>query len=1226
MSLLDQWFVDSASEGMQVFGQHEPALVLLSVLIAVLTSAMALQLAGVARVSQNRFHRQLAIATGAVALGGGVWSMHFIGMLAFQLCATVRYDPLITLASVLPSLFASWVALSLLSLRRLSAVQLIGGGVLVGAGIGAMHYSGMAAMQMAPLLRYDPWMFALSILVAVVLAVLALWVRFGLREHFSKGQALSLAALVMGLAISGMHYTGMAAARFVGIEEFSQARSVEGSFYLALAVAMATLALSMLVATVNGLLRYRDLYRQMQGSQSRMAAVLDTAVDGIITIDERGQILAVNPSVERLFGWGSEELIGQNIRMLMPEPHRSQHDGYLSHFKESGEARIIGVGREIEGLHKDGQLLPLRLAIGRAELPGQVLYVGFVSDISQRKAMEKAVRESEQQYRSLIGNIPGVAFRCLLDDDWSMLFISDAVAVLTGWPAKDFTERRKSIAELFHPDDRPRIAEEVLQAVHAGRSYAIEYRLYDRLGREHWIWESGSAVCDEAGEPRWIDGVLLDQTENKRRNAEYEGKVTAISKAMALIEFDLAGHILSINDNALQLFGYATASELLGQHHRVLCDPQYAASDEYAQFWTELRAGRFSRGEYRRFGKAGQEVWIQATYNPILDIDGQPFKVVKLATDLTPRRLMEQELRTARDRAEQAAAARSSFLANMSHEIRTPMNAVIGFTELLLDTSLDDAQRRHLRTVQQASRSLLGLLNDILDTAKLDRGAIELETLDFSLRELCEQVCDTHRLTAERKGLELHLEYPEALGEHFKGDPLRLQQVLSNLLGNAVKFTEQGSVRLQVSGAPGAVRFIVHDTGIGIAADRLERIFDPFAQADASMSRRFGGTGLGTTISRQLVELMGGRILVESELGIGSRFIVDLPLPAGQGTERVRERRQTPRLPLLKILAADDVEQNLELLVLNLQRLGHQLITVGDGEAAVEMFTREAFDLVLMDVQMPGTDGLEASRRIRAWEQARQSGPVPIIALTASVLERDRQEALDAGMNGCAGKPLDMPALLAEMASVLGLSNGSSVSVAAANKAKGLFDWTRGARLWGGPLQMAAAIARFLEEQAVAEPLRALLRAPGLADLEARAHRLRGVAANLGLVQLSHTAFSLEQAARAGAAERCAELIDAWHEAFEAVRLALPLQPEAQTAAMLVSADPQHVRQALDSLIAELERGSLDDAALCVLEQSVQLSGDGVRAVRQAIDDFEFEQALEHLQRIRQQLKREIGE
>src|SRR5690606_33010222 len=360
-------------------------------------------------------------------------------------------------------------------------------------------------------------------------------------------------------------------------------------------------------------------------------------------------------------------------------------------------------------------------------------------------------------------NIPGVSFRCLLDRNWSMLFISDAVQTLTGYSADDFISGRCSIADMYHPDDYQPIADQVAEAIEQGRNYSVEYRLFDREGREHWVWESGSAVCDEQGVPRWIDGVLIEQTETKRRNAEYEGKVTAISKAMALVEYDLDGNILDINDNALALFGYER-EEVLGQHHAMFCPPELVASDAYRQVWAELRAGHLRAGEYRRIAKGGREVWIQASYNPILDTDGKPFKVVKLATDLTPRRVMEQDLRAARDRAEAAAAARSSFLANMSHEIRTPMNAIIGFTDLLLETPLSADQRRHLSTVQHSSRSLLGLLNDILDTAKLDRGAIELEQLDFSLRELCEQVVATQRLAAESKGLQLHLDYPGTVG------------------------------------------------------------------------------------------------------------------------------------------------------------------------------------------------------------------------------------------------------------------------------------------------------------------------------------------------------------------------------------------------------------------------------------------------------------------------------
>src|SRR5690606_20746921 len=265
--------------------------------------------------------------------------------------------------------------------------------------------------------------------------------------------------------------------------------------------------------------------------------------------------------------------------------------------------------------------------------------------------------------------------------------------------------------------------------------------------------------------------------------------VTAISKAMALIEYDLDGDILDINDNALALIGY-TREEVIGRHHALFCTPALVDRDASRHIWTELRAGLLHTGEYQRLAKGGREVWIQASYNPILDTDGRPFKVVKLATDLTPRRVMEQDLRAARDRAEAAAAARSSFLANMSHEIRTPMNAIIGFTDLLLVPPLSPDQRRHLRTVQHSSRSLLGLLNDMHDTAPLDRDGIELDQLAFSLRELCAQVVATQRLAAESKAPQRHLDYARTVGDSFSSDSLRLQQVLTNLLGNAVKFTQ----------------------------------------------------------------------------------------------------------------------------------------------------------------------------------------------------------------------------------------------------------------------------------------------------------------------------------------------------------------------------------------------------------------------------------------------------
>ncbi len=384
----------------------------------------------------------------------------------------------------------------------------------------------------------------------------------------------------------------------------------------------------------------------------------------------------------------------------------------------------------------------------------------------------------------------------------------------------------------------------------------IEYRIIDRSGREHWVSESACAVRGAGGQVDWLDGVIIDITDNKRRSAEFEGVVDAISRSLAVIELDLEGRILHANPNFLDMTGYRL-DELVGQQHAILCAADEPESPAYEQLWEALRQGTHASGDFHRIGKDGRHIWIHGSYNPIFDPDGRPYKIIKLASDLSERHAMEQELREAKAKAEQAAA-KSTFLANMSHEIRTPMNAIIGFTELLLADPASDAQRRHLDTVRTSARSLLALLNDILDTAKFERGAIELEITDFSLRDLCMQVLASLRINAQAKGLTLGLDYPEHAPEFFRGDTLRIRQILTNLVGNAIKFTETGQVEVSVRLDRDVVHLTVSDTGIGIAADRIDRIFDPFAQADASMTRRFGGTGLGTTIARQLIELMHG--------------------------------------------------------------------------------------------------------------------------------------------------------------------------------------------------------------------------------------------------------------------------------------------------------------------------------------------------------------------------------
>ncbi|EJM97726.1 MHYT domain-containing protein [Herbaspirillum sp. YR522] len=960
------FFIDTAIGGSQLPGTYNIGLVVLSLLVAIFSATMALQTASVARQTSLRWHRHVAIATGALALGGGIWTMHFIGMLSFELCTPVDYSLGLTALSFMPALAASWIALNMLSKLKVGNLQLLAGGVLVGAGVGAMHYSGMAAMRTTAMLRYDPTLFALSIVVAVVLATISLGVRFklrGIRMH--KLTRLVVAGFIMGLAISGMHYTGMAAARFIGQASVRQGSFFIDSTFASLALSMFTITITVLVTAANGLVRYRQTFRQVRESESRIRAIVETAVDGIITINGRGIVQEMNRSAERLFGWTAQEVVGRNIKMLMPEPDTSSHDDYLRNFLSTGLPKVIGQGREVNGLHRSGRLVPVRLAVGRVDLPGSQLFVGFVTDISERRALEASLRETAHK-------------------------------------------------------------------------------------------------------------------------------------------------------------------------------------------------------------------------------------------------------------AEQAAEAKTAFLANMSHEIRTPMNAIIGFTELLLKSELAPQQRSHLAIVHQSARSLLGLLNDVLDSTKLEKGAVALEQIDFSLRELAQQVISSLRLSAENKNLELFLDYRPGTVQYFKGDPLRIQQVLTNLLGNAIKFTASGQVRLSIFVDSGAVRLDVADTGIGMNQEQLQRIFDPFSQADASISRRFGGTGLGTTIARQLVELMGGGIRVESTPGAGSLFMVSIPLEAGSKPLADNSSVSGSGLPSMRVLIADDVPQNLELLSHLLKDAGHQVVCASDGEEVVAKWSDGThYDLVLMDVHMPRVDGLSAARRIRGVERESGRRPVPIIALTASVMESDRRAARAAGMDGFASKPLDLPRLRAEIRRVLGIEKPATTLEVAPATQDAEIDWQAGVSLWGSKRRMAGAIAAFLADLQQRHPLPATGSDLALLDwsLAARSlHGIRGAAGNLALTKVAQLSARLESAAKRRDGDLLMGLAQLRFElTLVQAALALVEHDPAETPAA-AQASPQQrgdAERLIKVLDAHFARSELDEASFVELLGWLDGGGrtDVGHALQASIDMFEFERA-----------------
>jgi PAS domain S-box-containing protein len=516
------------------------------------------------------------------------------------------------------------------------------------------------------------------------------------------------------------------------------------------------------------------------------------------------------------------------------------------------------------------------------------------------------------------------------------------------------------------------------------------------------------------------------------RIAKEQSRLMAIIEraASAVVISDPKGRIEWINQGFVRLTGY-TSAEVAGRlQDEVLCSDQTDPAAR-AALRGAIDAGSGCQVELLNYTRERTAFWAQIDFQPIHSANGTLTSFMAICTDITERRQARETLQAAKDAAERANRAKSEFLATMSHEIRTPMNGVLGFANLLRDTPLDQEQREFVRTIESSGQNLLAIINDILDFSKIEAGAMTLENIPFDLSDAIEEVVALMAGKAEQKGLELGMSIASTAPERIVADPGRLKQILVNLIGNAIKFTSLGHVHVEVaaSGLNGdcELRISVHDTGIGISPAAQVSLFQKFTQADASTTRRYGGTGLGLAICRQLVDLMGGKIGIDSTPGSGSTFWFTMPARAAEAVEsaaapEIAGRRalivddleatasaaiRGPALAnLIRVLVAEDNSVNQMVAVRLLERLGCRVDVAGNGAEAVQMATRLPYHLIFMDCHMPEMDGFDATVEIRRRETEVGLKPMPIVALTASVLQEDRDRCVSAGMNDIIGKPV----------------------------------------------------------------------------------------------------------------------------------------------------------------------------------------------------------------------------